>query len=59
VNSDLLPVRDDGTQWHFGIKAGFALDSPTKLIHAVVAMPGNLADKPLSPDLLLNRPDMG
>jgi hypothetical protein len=33
------------------MRAGFTLDSPTKLIHAVVAMPGVRADNTVLPDL--------
>src|SRR5690242_19683011 len=33
-----------GNQWYFGMKAHFGVDSRTKLIHAVVATPANVAD---------------
>jgi IS5 family transposase len=41
-----------GNQWYFGIKAHFGVDSRTKLIHAVVATPANVADSTMLPDLL-------
>ena len=33
-----------GNQWYFGMKAHLGVDSRTKLIHAVVATPANVAD---------------
>src|SRR6267142_5388517 len=41
-----------GNQWYFGMKAHFGVDSRTKLIHAVVATPANVADSAVLPDLL-------
>src|SRR3984893_11921802 len=41
-----------GNQWYFGMKAHFGVDSRTKLIHAVVATPANVADSTMLPDLL-------
>src|ERR1700741_3901979 len=41
-----------GNQWYFGMKALFGIASRTKLIHAVVATPANVADSPLLPELL-------
>jgi IS5 family transposase len=41
-----------GNQWYFGMTAHFAVDSHTKLIHAVVATPANVADSTVLPDLL-------
>jgi len=41
-----------GNQWYFGMKAHFGVDSRTKLIHAVVATPANVADSTVLPDLL-------
>ena len=41
-----------GNQWYFGMKAHFGVDSRTKLIHAVVATPANVADRTVLPDLL-------
>jgi IS5 family transposase len=41
-----------GNQWYFGMKAHFGVDSRTKLIHAVVAAPANVADSTVLPDLL-------
>jgi IS5 family transposase len=41
-----------GNQWYFGMKAHFGVDSRTKLIHAVVATPANVADGTVLPDLL-------
>ena len=41
-----------GNQWYFGMKAHFGVDSRTKLIHAVVATPANVADSMVLPDLL-------
>src|SRR5207248_6429109 len=39
-------------QWYFGMKAHFGIDSRTKLIHAVVATPANVADSTVLPELL-------
>jgi transposase, IS5 family len=36
-------------QWYFGMKAHFGVDSRTKLIHAVVASPANVADSTVLP----------
>jgi IS5 family transposase len=33
-----------GNQWYFGMKAHFGVDSRSKLIHAAVATPANVAD---------------
>src|SRR5215470_2879935 len=41
-----------GNQWYFGMKAHFGVDSRTKLIHAAVATPANVADSTMLPDLL-------
>ena len=41
-----------GKQWYFGIKAHVGVDSQSKLIHAVVATPANVADSRVLPDLL-------
>jgi transposase, IS5 family len=41
-----------GNQWYFGMKAHFGVDSRTKLIHAVVATPANVADSVVLPNLL-------
>jgi transposase, IS5 family len=41
-----------GNQWYFGMKAHFGVDSRTKLIHAVVATPANVADSAVLPKLL-------
>jgi transposase, IS5 family len=41
-----------GNQWYFGMKAHFGVDSRTKLIHAAVARPANVADSTVSPELL-------
>src|SRR5438128_5928014 len=41
-----------GNQWYFGMKAHFGVDSRTKLIHAAVATPANVADSTVLPDLL-------
>jgi IS5 family transposase len=38
-----------GNQWYFGMKAHFGIDSRTKLIHAVVATPANVADSTVLP----------
>jgi transposase, IS5 family len=34
-----------GNQWYFGMKAHLGVDSRTKLIHAAVATPANVADR--------------
>ena len=44
-----------GNQWYFGMKAHFGIDSRTKLIHAVVATPANVADSTVLPELLHGR----
>src|SRR5215470_1803464 len=41
-----------GNQWYFGMKGHFGVDSRSKLIHAVVATPANVADSKVLPDLL-------
>jgi len=41
-----------GNQWYFGMKAHLGVDSRTKLIHAVVATPANVADSRILPELL-------
>jgi transposase, IS5 family len=41
-----------GNQWYFGMNAHFGVDSRTKLIHAAVAPPANVADGTVLPDLL-------
>ena len=41
-----------GNQWYFGMKGHFGVDSRSKLIHAVVATPANVADSTMLPDLL-------
>jgi len=41
-----------GNQWYFGMKGHFGVDSRSKLIHAVVATPANVADSVVLPDLL-------
>ena len=41
-----------GNQWYFGMKAHIGVDSQSKLIHAVVATPANVADSTVLPDLL-------
>src|SRR5437867_10645019 len=41
-----------GNQWYFGMKAHFGVDSRTKLIHAAVARPADVADSTVLPDLL-------
>src|SRR5262249_41955302 len=41
-----------GNQWYFGMKAHIGIDSRTKLIHAAVATPANIADSTVLPDLL-------
>ena len=44
-----------GNQWYFGMKAHIGVDSRTKLIHAAVATPANVADSTVLPDLLHGR----
>jgi IS5 family transposase len=44
-----------GNQWYFGMKAHLGVDSRTKLIHAAVATPANVADSTVLPDLLHGR----
>jgi IS5 family transposase len=44
-----------GNQWYFGMKAHLGVDSRTKLIHAVVATPANVADSTVLPELLHRR----
>jgi len=44
-----------GNQWYFGMKAHFGVDSRTKLIHAAVATPANVADSRVLPELLHGR----
>jgi IS5 family transposase len=41
-----------GNQWYFGMKAHFGIDSRSKLIHAAVATPANVADSTVLPALL-------
>jgi IS5 family transposase len=41
-----------GNHWYFGMRAYFGVDSRTKLIHAAVAKPANVADSTVLPDLL-------
>jgi IS5 family transposase len=41
-----------GNQWYFGIKAHLGVDSCTKLIHAAVVTPANVADSTVLPELL-------
>jgi IS5 family transposase len=41
-----------GNQWYFGMKAHLGVDSRTKLIHAVVATPANVADSTVLAELL-------
>ena len=41
-----------GNQWYFGMKAHIGVDSRSKLIHAAVATPANVADGTVLPDLL-------
>ena len=49
-----------GNQWYFGMKAHFGVDNRTKLIHAVVATPANVADSTVLPELLHGRdPSVG
>jgi IS5 family transposase len=44
-----------GNQWYFGMKAHLGVDSRTKLIHAAVATPANVADSRVLPELLHGR----
>jgi transposase, IS5 family len=44
-----------GNQWYFGMKAHLGVDSRSKLIHAAVATPANVADSTVLPDLLHGR----
>src|SRR5262249_39151443 len=44
-----------GNQWYFGMKAHFGVDSRTKLIHAAVVTPANVADSTVLPNLLHGR----
>jgi IS5 family transposase len=41
-----------GNQWYFGMKAHIGVDSRSKLIHAAVATPANVADSRVLPELL-------
>lgn len=41
-----------GNQWYFGMKAHIGVDSRSKIIHAVVATPANVADSAVLADLL-------
>jgi len=41
-----------GNQWYFGMKAHLGVDSRSKLIHAAVTPPANVADGTVLPDLL-------
>ena len=41
-----------GKQWYFGMKAPVGVDSKTKLIHAAVVTPANVADARVLPELL-------
>jgi IS5 family transposase len=41
-----------GNQWYFGMKAHFGVDSRSKLIHAAVATPANVADSAVLANLL-------
>jgi transposase, IS5 family len=38
--------------WYFDMKGHFGVDSPSKLIHAVVATRANVADSTVLPDPL-------
>jgi IS5 family transposase len=40
-------------QWYFGMKAHLGVDSRTKLIHAAVLTPANIADSAVLPDLCM------
>jgi transposase, IS5 family len=44
-----------GKKWYFGMKAHVGVDRKTKLIHSVVATPGNTADGPMIGQLLHGR----
>lgn len=44
-----------GGQWHFGMKAHIGVDDKSKLIHTVVATPGNRADPMMLRHLLHGR----
>lgn len=44
-----------GKKWGFGMKAHVGVDRKTKLIHSVVATPGNVADGPMIGRLLHGR----
>jgi IS5 family transposase len=41
-----------GNQWYFGMKAHFGVDRRTKLIHAAVATPANVAPSTMLPESL-------
>jgi IS5 family transposase len=43
-----------GSQWYFGMKAHFGVDSRSKLIHSVAATPPNVVDGTVLPELLLH-----
>ena len=45
----------EGNQWYFGMKAHLGVDSRTKLIHAAVVTPANVADSTVLADLLHGR----
>jgi transposase, IS5 family len=44
-----------GKKWYFGMKAHIGVDRKTKLIHRIVATPGNTADGPMIGQLLHGR----
>jgi IS5 family transposase len=44
-----------GGQWHYGMKAHIGVDDKSKLIHTVVATPGNVADPMMLRHLLHGR----
>jgi IS5 family transposase len=44
-----------GNQWHFGMKAHVGVDAKSKLIHSVVATPGNVPDGKVIKQLLHGR----
>jgi transposase, IS5 family len=44
-----------GKKWYFGMKAHIGVDRKTKLIHHIVATPGNVADGPVLGRLLHGR----
>src|SRR5213075_1337571 len=46
-----------GNQWYFGMKGHFGVDSRTKLIHAAVATPANVADSTVLPRALARQRD--